>query len=98
MQFSFKVIEYQKNLMLNICDADLVGKVLSQNKLIISISKNYYGDQIIEKDEAEQLLRNSSIINMVGKNIISLCLSLEIGSEKGVKEISDVPFLIVFKT
>ncbi len=98
MQFSFKVIEYQKNLMLNICDADLVGKVLSQNKLIMSISKNYYGDQIIEKDEAEQLLRNSSIINMVGKNIISLCLSLEISSEKGVKEISDVPFLIVFKT
>ena len=26
MQFSVKITEYQKNLMLNICDADLLGK------------------------------------------------------------------------
>jgi hypothetical protein len=63
----------------------------------MTISKSHYGDQIIEKDEAKKLLENSSIINMVGKNTISLSLELGIGSENGVKEISGVPFLIVFK-
>jgi len=51
----------------------------------------------MEKDEAKKLLKNSSIINMVGKNTISLSLELGIGSENGVKKISGVPFLIVFK-
>ena len=97
MQFSVKITEYQKNLMLNICDADLLGKNISQNELTVAISKSYYGDQIIEKDEAKKLLENSSIINMVGKNTISLSLELGIGSENGVKTISGVPFLIVFK-
>ena len=50
MQFSVKVTEYQKNLMLNICDANLLGKSISQNELTVTISKSYYGDQIIEKD------------------------------------------------
>ena len=97
MQFSVKVTEYQKNSMLNICDADLLGKNVSQNELTVTISKSYYGDQIIEEDEAKKLLQNSSIINMVGKNTISLSLKLGIGSKNGVKKISGVPFLIVFK-
>ena len=97
MQFCAKIIEYQKKIMLNICDAELLGKNISQNELNVAISKSYYGDQIIEKDEAKKLLENSSIINMVGKNTISLSLELGVGSENGVKKISGVPFLIVFK-
>ena len=97
MQFCVKIIEYQKKLMLNICDADLLGKNISQNELTMTISKSYYGDQIVEKDKAKKLLENSSIINMVGKNTISLSLDIGVGSENGVKKISGVPFLIVFK-
>ena len=97
MQFSVKITEYQKNLMLNICDAELLGKNIIQNELTMKISESYYGDQIIEQDEAKKLLESSTIINMVGKNTISLSLELGIGSENGVKKISGVPFLIVFK-
>jgi hypothetical protein len=97
MQFSVKISEYQQNMMLNICDYDLLGKDIIQDKLIMSISKSYYGGKIVNKDEAKNLLKNSSIINMVGNNTISLSIELGIGSENGVKKISGVPFLIVFK-
>ncbi|MDH3501618.1 MAG: DUF424 domain-containing protein [Nitrosopumilus sp.] len=97
MQFSVKVIDYQKNMMLNICDFDLLGKDIVQDKLTMSISKSYYGEKFVNKEEAESLLKKSSIINMVGKNSISLSIELGIGSENGVKEISGIPFLIVFK-
>lgn len=97
MQFSVKVSDYQKNMMLNICDSDLLGKNIIQDELTMNISKSYYGEKIVTKEEAEDLLQKSSIINMVGKNTISLSIELGIGSENGVKKISDVPFLIVFK-
>jgi len=97
MQFSVKITDYQKNLMLNICDADLLGKSILQDELTMNISKSYYGDKIVGKKEAAQLLESSSIINMVGKNTVSLSLELGIGSENGIKRISGVPFLIVFK-
>lgn len=97
MQFSVRVSDYQKNMMLNICDSDLLGKNIVQDELTMNISKSYYGEKIVTKEEAEDLLQKSSIINMVGKNTISLSIELGIGSENGVKKISDVPFLIVFK-
>ncbi len=97
MSFSIKLTGYQKNAMLNICDADLLGKKITEKELEVHISKSYYGEKIVEKDEAKTLLKNSSIINMVGKEIVSLSTSLGIGSEDGIKEIDGVPFLIVYK-
>ena len=83
--------------MLNICDAELLGKKITEKELQVHISKSYYGEKIVEKEEAKTLLKNSSIINMVGKETVSLSIELGIGSETGIKTISDVPFLIVFK-
>ncbi len=98
MQFSVKVSNYQKNSTLNICDAELLGKKIVQDELNMHISESYYGEKLIEKEEAKSLMKNSSIINMVGKETISLSIELGIGSENGIRTISDVPFLIVFKT
>ena len=91
------ILNYQKNTMLNICDAELLGKKLIQDKFNMNISESYYGEKLVHKEEAKSLLQNSSIINMVGKEIISLSIELGIGSETGIKTISDIPFLIVFK-
>ena len=97
MEFSIRVTNYQQNQMLNICDGDLIGKTITENDLSMDITKNYYGEKLVTKDEAKTLLQNSSIINMVGKETISLSLELGIGSKDGIKIISNVPFLIVFK-
>jgi hypothetical protein len=83
--------------MLNICDAELVGKTVRQSDLEITITKSYYGDRIVDEKEAESLLRTSSIINMVGQRTIDLSIKIGIGTAKGVKEIEGIPFLIVFK-
>ena len=97
MQFSVKVSNYQKKLMLNICDIELLGKQISQDELNLKISESYYGEKLVDLEEAKSLLQNSSIINMVGKNTVSLSIELGIGSESGIKTISDIPFLVIFK-
>lgn len=83
--------------MLNICDAELVGKTVRQSDLEIKITKSYYGDRIVDEKEAESLLRTSSIINMVGRKTIDLSIKIGVGTANGVKEIEGIPFLIVFK-
>ena len=98
MQYSVRISDYQKNTMLNMCDAELIGKDVIDGELKISISENYYGKQIVDKAEAISLLSSASMLNLVGKETISLAINLGIGSESGVKIISDVPFLIIFNT
>ena len=98
MPYSVRISDYQKNTMLNMCDAELIGKEVVDGELKIHISENYYGKQIVEKDEALSMLKSASILNLVGKETISLAIDLGIGSKDGVKIISDIPFLIIFNT
>jgi len=97
MSFAVRLVNYQQRKMLNMCDADLVGKTITQSDLKVNISKSYYAERVIEEKEAEILLKNASIINMVGRKTIGLSIKLGIGSQKGVKEIEGIPFLIVYK-
>ena len=88
----------QKNInMLNICDADLLGRTLNRDNFSLKISEKYYGEKVVGKEEAEALLKRSDSINMVGREIISLSTNIGVGSQDGVKEIDGIPFLIVFK-
>jgi hypothetical protein len=97
MLFSVRITNHQNNSLLNICDAPLLGKKLVDNKLSIHLSESYYGERVVDQEEAENLLKKSSSINMVGEETISLSIKLGIGTHQGVKEIDGVPFLIVFK-
>ena len=96
MQFAVRVSNYQKKIMLNICDADLLGKKITQDDLTMHISESYYGERFVDEEEAESLLKTSSIINMAGAETVSLSIKLGVGSENGIKKVSGVPFLIIF--
>ncbi len=97
MAFAVRIVNYQGNRMLNICDSGLVGRTLVEGELTMNITRNYFAERVVEGEEAEQLLRNSSIINMVGEETIDLSIKIGIGSLKGVKKVEGVPFLLVFK-
>ena len=95
--FSARLINHNDTCMLNICETELLGRTLNRGNLTLKISEKYYGEKVVEKEEAESLLKESSSINMVGKEIISLSTDIGVGSQEGVKEIDGIPFLIVFK-
>ena len=97
MLFSTKVISASGNLMLNICDPELVGKTLHDGNTKIKINSNYYAQRDVDEHEAKNLLTKCNSINMVGEKTISLATSLGLGSEKSVRRIEGVPFLILFK-
>lgn len=96
-KFSYRLNSYQNNSMLNICDDYLLGKRLVNKDLTLHISKSCFGNNSITGNTASDLLAASSIINMVGNNIISLAIDSGIGCKNGIKKINDIQFLIVFK-
>src|SRR5574338_1436541 len=97
MRFFVRTSNYQNSAMLNMCDEDLLGKIVKNGDLQINISKNYYGQRLVDEAEAETLMQNSSVPNLVRKQTIDMSVNLKIGSRQGVKTIDDIPFLLVFK-
>ena len=82
--------------MINICDLDLAGKEINKGDFTINISKEYFQDEEINQEEATSLLKSSSMLNLVGENIVTLALELKLAKGNSVKVIDDVPFLMVF--
>ena len=97
MLFASKLITSSGNIILNICDPDLLDKIVKDKKIEIKISSKYYNDKTIDEIEAEHLLKKCTSANMVGEKTISLSLKIGIGSEKGVRRIDGIPFLIIYK-
>jgi len=97
MLYSTKVISASGNLLLNICDPELVDKTLHDGNIKIKINPNYYADRDVDEHEAKNLLEKCTSINMVGEKTISLATRMGIGSEKSIRRIEGIPFLIVFK-
>ena len=97
MLFSTKVVSASGNLMLNICDPELVDKILHDGDTKIKINPNYYAERNVDEHEAKNLLTKCNSINMVGEKTVSLAINLGIGSEKSIRRIEGIPFLLVFK-
>jgi uncharacterized protein len=95
-KYALRRIKYQGTYMINICDLNLVDKVINKGDFAINISKEYFHDEEIDEEEAASLLKSSSMLNLVGKNVVALALRLKLAKENSVKVIEDVPFLMVF--
>jgi len=95
--YALRKIKYQETQIINICDLDLVGKKINQGDFTINISKEYYYSEEITKEEATVLLKDASIINLVGNNIVELALDLKLAKRNSVKVIENIPFLMIFR-
>ncbi|MGH9909475.1 MAG: DUF424 domain-containing protein [Nitrososphaerales archaeon] len=95
--FAVRKINYQGSMMVNICDHELVGTKVSEGKLEVKITKDYFGQQIVEEEEVADLLSSCSTANLVGKKIVEKAVTMKLASKLSVRTISDVPFLMIFK-
>ncbi len=63
----------------------------------MNISKEYFGGEKVNLSEALALVRNSSIINLAGSRIIQRVVAEKLASERAVKQVGSVSFLMIYK-
>jgi uncharacterized protein len=95
--YALRKIKYQETQIINICDLNILGTEINQGDFAINISKEYYYNEEITNDDAIKLLKSASIINLVGKDIVDLALTLNLAKKNTVKIIENIPFLMIFK-
>ena len=96
-QFSYKVFREGDDTLLAISDLTIIGKVFEEKDLQIEVSKDFYHDKECNSDHVKKLFRNATIINAVGKNIISLMVKDNLVEKESVLIIGGVPHAQVIK-
>jgi hypothetical protein len=96
-QFIARQIKYQDQILVNICDEELLGTTVKGGSVDMNISRDYFGVDKIDVGEALALVRQSSIINLAGTRIVERVVGERLASERAVKRVGSVSFLMIFK-
>ncbi|MFQ6134934.1 MAG: DUF424 domain-containing protein [Nitrososphaerales archaeon] len=92
-----RLIKWEGTLMVNICDEELLGKTVKDDRLEMRISKDYFGGDNINLEEALELIRKSQIVNLAGTRIVEKALRANLASRLAVKKVGSTSFLMIFK-
>ena len=95
--FSVRTAEYKGTILVNICDEELVGKTVSEGRLKVHLSEEFYSGEVVDMGEALRLIRTCSIVNLAGTRSVSLAVDNKVGAPEAVREIEEVPFLMIYK-
>jgi uncharacterized protein len=94
---SVRSLTWKDTTLINICDHSLIGKTLSEGKLKMHISPDYFGGKIVDHSEALKMMKDSSIINLAGTKAVEIAVSNNLGSKEAIRFIQGVPFLMIYK-
>ncbi len=70
MDAYFKLKKEGNNVLLAICDEELLGKTLREGKIVFKISEDFYKGKKISVDQAVSMIENSTIINLIGNECV----------------------------
>lgn len=91
MKYYCKVYKVQGEILVAACDEKLYGKVFEDNNLVLDVKKDFYGDQLLEKEKITPILEGATIANLVGEGIITHAVDLGLVDPNTIIKISGVP-------
>jgi hypothetical protein len=86
-----------KNVLLAMCDADMLGKTLREGKIVFCVKENFYKGARVSIEEAVSLIENSTIVNMVGKNVVKKAIEKGYVHPEAVLTIEGIPHAQIVK-
>ena len=84
-------------VLLAMCDADLLGKTLKQGKIVFHVREEFYKGSLMRLEEAVSLIKQSTIINMVGQKIVKKAVEEGWIHPDAILEIEGVPHAQIVK-
>jgi hypothetical protein len=86
-----------RNVLLAICDAELLGRTLREGKIIFCVKEDFYKGAKLGVSEALSMIEHSTIVNMVGKNIVKKAIERGYVHPEAVLELEGVPHAQIVK-
>jgi len=79
------------------CDCELMGKVLRHGKIVFEVREEFYKGHRVTLEEAIELAKQSTIVNMVGQRIVQKAIKEGLVHPEAILKISGVPHAQIVK-
>jgi hypothetical protein len=92
-----KVHHHGKDVVVAICDEDLLGKTFSEGAVKIEVSEKFYGGEKMKIEEAMKVAKEATIANFLGKNSVKYAVKSKLVHKDAVIVIASIPHAQLIK-
>lgn len=86
-----KIYDVRGEILVAVCDSEIVGKTFSEGDLKIEVKESFYGTEEFGEKEVINALRKATIANIVGEKAVALAIRIGIVDKERVLRISGCP-------
>jgi hypothetical protein len=79
------------------CDCDICGKTLRDGKIVFVVREEFYKGMKVTVEEALELCKHSTVVNMVGKCIVNQAIKARLVHPEAILKINGVPHAQIVK-
>lgn len=97
MEAYIKLRKIGGNVLLAVCDAEILGRTLREGKIVFCIKEEFYKGAKVTIEEAITMIANSTIVNLVGRNIVRKAIERGYVHPEAVLNIEGVPHAQILK-
>jgi hypothetical protein len=80
-----------RNVLLSMCDTEILGRTLREGKIVFCVKEDFYKGTRVDVEEAVSMIESSTIVNMVGKNVVKEAIERGFVHPEAVLKIEGVP-------
>ncbi|WNY26689.1 hypothetical protein MsAm2_04610 [Methanolapillus ohkumae] len=91
-----KTYKSEKNFMVAVCDRDLIGQKLKNEKCEIHVSASFYQGNEADAETVTRLLMSATTANLIGKKSVSCAIDCELIDPDSVIYFGDIPHALYF--
>jgi hypothetical protein len=84
-------------VLLATCDEELLGETLRDGKLVFKVREEFYKGPKMPVEDAVELMKESTIVNMVGPNIVKKAIEKGLVHPEAVLNICGIPHAQIVK-
>jgi len=89
MKFRMKIYRVRGEVLVAVCDEDIVGKKFKEGDLKIEIREEFYGKESYDEEDVKRALKQATIANISGEKAVKLAIELGIVDESRVLKIGE---------
>jgi hypothetical protein len=86
-----------RNVLLAICDCELLGRTLREGKIVFHVRDEFYNGRKASVEEAIGMINNSTIVNLVGKCCVEKAIAKGYVHPEAVLKIEGIPHAQIIK-
>ncbi|MCS4541220.1 MAG: DUF424 family protein [Euryarchaeota archaeon] len=91
MEYCLNVIKTRGEILVAVCDAELLGKIFREGEFKLEVSEAFYGTKKVNIEIAVKALKEATIGNLIGNRIIKRAIRENLIGQNSIIKIDGIP-------